>query len=146
MTRWTEADIAKARAKIAGDVSSPLAARSLKLPAQLRVESKPEDLLAFQLKAVAEKPAFERQFRIHPDRNFMADFFFPHIRGMISAMVVEVDGGGFVNGRHSRGVGIEKDCEKSSLIAAMPARLMRVTPTQIKKGDAILWILRALKR
>lgn len=105
------------------------------------MSSAPEDLLAFQLKAVPEKPLFERQFRIHPDRKYMADFFFPKGR-----LVVEVDGGGYVAGRHSRGAGMERDAEKSALIAQMPARLIRVTPKQVQKGDAILWILEALKR
>lgn len=103
--------------------------------------SEPEELLAFQLKAVPERPLFERQFRIHPERRYKADFFFPKSR-----LVVEVDGGGWVNGRHGRGQGIENDCEKSSLIAQMPARLMRVTPKQVQKGDALKWILEALKR
>lgn len=109
------------------------------------VTSAPEDLLAFQLKAVPEKPLFKRQFRIHPQRKFMADFFFPGVRGR-SPLVVEVDGGGWVNGRHSRGAGIERDAEKSFLIASIPARLMRVTPSQVKKGDALKWILEVLKR
>lgn len=100
--------------------------------------SESEDLLAFQLRAV-KAPIFERQFRITPERKFMADFYF-----VLGRLVVEVDGGGFVNGRHSRGTGVEKDAEKSAYIARMPARLMRVTPTQVRKGLAVEWILKAL--
>lgn len=107
--------------------------------------SAPEDLLAFQLKAVPERPIFERQFRIHPNRKFMADFFFPRVKGS-SALVVEVDGGIWTGGRHVTGRGVESDCEKSSLIAAMPARLMRVTPNLVRNGKALKWILEALKR
>lgn len=101
-------------------------------------KSEPEERLAFQLKAVGA-PLFERQFRIHPERRFFADFFFPTGR-----LVVEVDGGGWANGRHSRGYGMDSDAEKSALIAAMPARLIRVTPKWINTGEALNWILKAL--
>lgn len=95
-----------------------------------------EDLLAFQL--TAYQVPYERNFRIHPERRFAADFYL-----RAPALVVEVDGGGFVQGRHSRGQGIENDCEKSALIACLPARLMRVTPRQVRSGNAVQWILRA---
>lgn len=97
-----------------------------------------EDTLAFQLRSV-KAPLFERQFRITPARKFMADFYFP-----VGRVVVEVEGGGYINGRHSRGAGMESDAEKSALIAQMPARLIRVTPSQVKKGLALDWILKAL--
>ena len=100
--------------------------------------SKPADELAFHLLAT-KAPFFEREFRIVSARRFRADFFFP-----LARLVVEVDGGGWVNGRHSRGDGIENDAEKSALIAQLPARLMRVTPKQIKDGRALDWILKAL--
>lgn len=103
-----------------------------------RPKSEPEELLAFQLKAI-KAPLFERQFRIHPKRKFLADFYFP-----VSRLVVEVDGGVFTHGRHSRGAGITRDCEKTAYIAAMPARLLRVTPAHVKNGQAIDWILQAL--
>ncbi len=101
--------------------------------------SEPEEHLAFQLKAV-KAPLFERQFRITPERKFMADFYFP-----TGKLVVEVDGGGWINGRHSRGDGMDLDAEKSALIALLPARLMRVTPKHIYNGNAVEWILKALK-
>lgn len=101
-------------------------------------EATAEDTLAFQLKQV-KAPLFERQFRITPERKFKADFYFP-----VGRVVVEVEGGGYINGRHSRGAGMESDAEKSALIAQMPARLIRVTPSQVKKGLALDWILKAL--
>ena len=106
--------------------------------------SEAEDLLAFQLKAIPERPLFERQFRIHPKRRFVADFYFPNVKG--TPLVIECDGGGWINGRHSRGAGIENDSEKSFFIAAMGARLMRVTPNLVRNGKAVKWILEALKR
>ncbi len=59
-------------------------------------------------------------------------------------LAVEVDGGGWIGGRHSRGGGIENDCEKFSTAVAMGWRVMRVTPKQVKDGRALGWIKRAL--
>jgi hypothetical protein len=59
-------------------------------------------------------------------------------------LAIEIDGGGWTNGRHSRGAGIEKDCEKSALIAAAGYRLIRVTPKQVRTGQALAWIKGAL--
>jgi very-short-patch-repair endonuclease len=103
-----------------------------------RNDSNAENQLAFQLKA-AKAPLFERQFKIILGRRFKADFYFP-----VARLIVEVDGGGWIHGRHSRGAGMERDCEKSALIAAMPARLLRVTPKHVEDGRALNWILKAL--
>lgn len=59
-------------------------------------------------------------------------------------LAVEVDGGGWVNGRHSRGAGMESDCAKFSLAVALGWRVMRVTPRQVKDGRALRWVERAL--
>lgn len=83
--------------------------------------------------------AFERQFRIHPDRRFMADFYFPKAQ-----LVVEIDGGNWVEGRHGRGNGMDSDAEKSAYIARMPARLIRLTPKWVKNGQGVGWVLQAL--
>ncbi len=134
MTEPTDAAIRVVANAIRTKIARPLDKVEVKLPKV----SDPEEYLAFQLKAV-NAPLFERQFRIHPERRFRADFYFP-----LARVVVEVEGGAFVNGRHSRGTGVENDAEKSALIAQMPARLIRVTPRHVKNGQAVQWILKAL--
>ena len=65
-------------------------------------------VLGFQVKAILpqmDQPTYELKF--HPTRKWRFDVAFP--KRMVA---VEVDGGGFVAGRHSRGVGMEKDAEK----------------------------------
>lgn len=84
-------------------------------------------------------PAPEREFRFHPTRKFRADFAYPDHR-----LLIEVDGGGFVAGRHTRGAGFEKDCEKASEAACLGFRVIRVTPRQVEDGRAVEWIARAL--
>ena len=113
------------------------AKRVMRLPEpRLRV-SEPEELLAWQLRA--EGLTFDREHRFHESRMWRLDFWFAGAR-----LAVEIDGGGWVGGRHSRGTGIENDCEKASHIAMAGHRLMRVTPGQIKRGEALKWILVAL--
>lgn len=103
---------------------------------RLRV-SEPEEALAWQLRA--EGVAFEREYRFHESRLWRLDFWFADAK-----LAVELDGGGWVAGRHGTGMGIERDCEKSSHVAMAGYRLMRVTPGQVKRGDALKWILVAL--
>ena len=59
-------------------------------------------------------------------------------------LAVEIDGGGFVNGRHSRGSGIERDCEKYAEALALGWRVLRVTPKHVRSGQAVTWITRLL--
>ena len=90
--------------------------------------------------------SFVREHPIASGRRFRADLFFTASghKGS-SPLVVEVEGGGWIAGRHSRGAGIESDCEKSALIAANGWRLLRCTPRQVKDGRAVKWIEAALK-
>ena len=63
------------------------------------------------------------------------DLAWPSLR-----IAVEVDGGGFVAGRHSRGAGMESDCAKLSTAVSRGWRVLRVTPRQVKDGRALQWI------
>lgn len=97
------------------------------------------DLLAFQLKALGIP--FQREYRFHAERRWRFDFA---IHPETMKLAVEVQGGVFTAGRHARGAGITKDCEKFSIAAGMGWRLMPVTPAQVKSGEALEWIGKAL--
>lgn len=84
-------------------------------------------------------PMPEREYVFAAPRKFRADFCWPD-----RMLMVEVDGGGFVGGRHGRGLGMEADCEKASLAAVLGYRVIRVTPRHIVSGKAIEWIRAAL--
>ena len=113
------------------------AKRVVRLPEPRLPRSEPEELLAWQLRA--EGLTFDREHRFHESRMWRLDFWFAGAK-----LAVEIDGGGWVGGKHGRGDGIERDCEKASHIAMAGHRLMRVTPGQIKRGEALKWILVAL--
>jgi very-short-patch-repair endonuclease len=95
--------------------------------------------LAQQCQAIG-LPQPETEVRFHPTRKWRADFIWRKEK-----LIVEVDGGVFVGGRHSRGAGIEKDCEKFAEAMALGYRVMRVTPRHVKNGQAIQWIEKVLK-
>lgn len=79
----------------------------------------------------------QREVLLVPGRKFRTDL-------VVRDLAIEVDGGGFIQGRHSRGSGIEKDAEKQALVTIAGYRTLRVTPRQIESGEALGWIERAL--
>ena len=99
----------------------------------------PEARLALLLKA--EGIPFERGYRFHSSRKWPADF---HILGTL--LLVEVEGGIFNRGRHSRGVGFTNDCEKYAEAMCLGYTVLRVTPAQVDAGAAVDWIRRILER
>jgi hypothetical protein len=107
-----------------------------------------ETLLAVKLEQAGIP--FEREYRFAPPRRWRADFiaWHPAYSGFRmadrTAMLVEIDGGGYVAGRHSRGAGMEKDAEKQSAAAILGYRVIRCTPKQVNDGTALKWIRQAL--
>jgi hypothetical protein len=59
-------------------------------------------------------------------------------------IAIEIDGGAWIQGRHGRGTGIEKDNEKYAALAIAGWRLIRCTPGQVKKGLVLEWVKQAL--
>lgn len=59
-------------------------------------------------------------------------------------VAVEVDGGGWVGGRHGRGKGMESDREKWCTAVTNGWTLLAVTPTHIVQGKALAWVEKAL--
>lgn len=102
-----------------------------------RMGSNAELTLAVQLEQAGI--LFEREFRFAPPRRWRADF-----RIVRDELLVEIDGGGYVAGRHTRGAGFEADAEKASAAAILGYRVIRCTPRQVEDGRALSWIRQAL--
>lgn len=83
-------------------------------------------------------PAPVVEYRFAPPRRWRFDYCWP-----VEKLALEVDGGGWINGRHSRGSGIEKDCEKLNAAAALGYRVLRVTPKMVADGRALAAIAAA---
>lgn len=92
-----------------------------------------EETLAWQLKAL--KIPFEREVKLIPDRRFRFDFVFERVK-----LAVEVDGGVWTSGRHTRGKGWEADAEKSALAAALGYRVIHFSGPQVNRGEAFTMI------
>jgi very-short-patch-repair endonuclease len=60
-------------------------------------------------------------------------------------VAVEVEGGSWIAGRHTRGATFEKDCEKYAEAGIAGWLVLRVTPHMIEDGRAIALIRRALE-
>ena len=99
--------------------------------------SRAEMTLAAQLEVA--RIHFVREFRFHPDRKFRADF-------MVGLdLLVEVDGGTWVEGRHNRGSSIAAEYEKGALAAIRGYRVIHATSEQVADGTCLRWILEALR-
>lgn len=101
-------------------------------------ESEAERALAQEIRWL-KLPVASREFRFASPRRWRFDFAWTEHR-----IAVEVEGGAFVQGRHTRGLAFEADCEKYNEAALLGWRVLRVTPRQITDGQAIVWITRAL--
>ena len=103
-----------------------------------KVESICESLLATQLKAL--RIAFEQEFKFHPKRKWRADFH------LVEKMIlVEVEGGIWSGGRHTRGKGYLGDMEKYNAATVMGYRVIRFSTEQVKSGLAIQQIEGVIK-
>ena len=79
------------------------------------------------------------EYRFHPVRRWRFDLAYPAWQ-----VAFEVDGGVWTRGRHTRGAGYLKDCEKLNEAAILGWLVVRVTPQQISDGTAIDLAERAL--
>jgi hypothetical protein len=77
------------------------------------------------------------EYRFHPTRKWRFDFAWIDVR-----VALEVDGGIWTQGRHSRGTGMLGDHEKLNEAACLGWRVLRTTPSGLKAIVPVL--LRAL--
>lgn len=79
------------------------------------------------------------QYRFVPGRLYRFD------RAWAAQLVaVEIQGGLWVNGAHSRGSGVERDCVKLSIAAALGWRVLPISKAMIESGQAVELIAQAL--
>lgn len=72
---------------------------------------------------------FEREYRFHPERKWRFDFAWPEQR-----VALEVEGGAWTRGRHTRSVGFINDCTKYNAATAAGWRVLRVTTDHVASG------------
>ena len=82
---------------------------------------------------------FVKEFRFCDKRRFRFDFC-----NVEKKIAIEIEGGIFANGRHTRGTGYLKDMEKYNLAQEMGFKVFRYTPQQITKIETLEQIKRVL--
>jgi very-short-patch-repair endonuclease len=90
-----------------------------------------EDTLLHQMQLVG-LPTPEREYRFAPPRRYRADFAYPD-----KMLLIEVEGGVWVRGAHTRGGHYNSDCEKYNLAAMNGWKVLRFTSNMINDGTAI---------
>ena len=99
--------------------------------------------------------AYGREFIFHPTRKWRFDFVISdfddqhkldvcmeRMPGHLvkKAIAVEIEGGTWSRGRHTRGSGFAKDCEKYNTAAALGWRVFRFTAQMVEDGSAIKFL------
>lgn len=86
-------------------------------------------------------PRPEREFRFCPPRRWRFDFAWPSEK-----IAVEIEGGTWTNGRHTRGRGFEQDCEKYNEAVLLGWRVLRFPTAAVESGQAAAVVARLLTR
>lgn len=84
-------------------------------------------------------PLPDSEVRFHPTRKWRAD----HVWGDHD-LILEIEGGAWIQGRHNRALGFIKDMEKYNEMAIEGYRLLRCTPKDVETGRVFDWIRRAI--
>ncbi len=97
-----------------------------------------ENTLLLQIKD-AKLISPTREYRFDDKRRWRFDFAYPDLK-----IAIEVEGGVYSQGRHTRGKGFTADCEKYNRATELGWSVYRYTTQQVKNGEAIKQLRRIL--
>lgn len=109
--------------------------RGAKVAANIRKGDALADALVIQVAPFL--PGAEREHRFHATRMWRFDIGWPALR-----LAVEIEGGAWGGGAHTRGAHFRSDCEKYAEAACLGWRVLRVMPEHVSNGAAAGWLLR----
>lgn len=99
-------------------------------------------LVAFGL----PRPQLEYPFAVEQKRKFRFDAAWPQLPdGREAKVALEVDGGVWTRGRHTRGQGFINDQEKTNLAGLLGWTVLRCTPGDLGSGRIVPTIQAALR-
>lgn len=114
----------------------------------MHVWPQPPDLGKSKLQMILENrlersglTGFITEHKFHPTRQFRFDIAY-----LDRMLAVEIEGGGWSFGRHTRGSGFAKDLVKYAEAAALGWTVLRVDGTMIENGSAVEYVRRILAR
>ncbi len=108
-------------------------------PKRIRAMSSKLEAALLQQIALCGLPAPEREVRLIEGRRYRWDMVWRAQR-----LAVEVQGATWTRGAHSRGKGQARDAEKQALATLAGYRCLSVTSDQVRSGQAVEWIGKAL--
>ena len=94
-------------------------------------KSKLETLFSNQVKML-KLPVPVQEYKFHSTRKWRFDFAYPDLK-----LAVEIEGGTWSGGRHTRGAGFENDCIKYGEALLLGWTVYRCTGGMVKSGLAI---------
>lgn len=80
------------------------------------------------------------EFRFHPTRRWRFDYAWPD-----QQIAIEVEGGAWVGGRHTRGGGYIADMDKYNQAQVSGWIVLRYTPAQMRAGEWVGDLVQALQ-
>jgi very-short-patch-repair endonuclease len=98
----------------------------------------PTEELVLHLRAMKIQ-GWELEHRFHKKRRWRLDIAWPDAK-----VAVEVHGGVYAGGRHTRGPGFTADREKMNEAQLLGWTVLEVTTEQVRSGQALEWVERAL--
>jgi len=96
----------------------------------------PHEALWLQMKI----PPAVKEHRFHPVRRWRFDYAWPDRK-----IALEVEGGVFTGGRHSRGAGMIADMQKYNTAALLGWRVLRVVPRDLAKLATAQMLVEAME-
>lgn len=93
-----------------------------------------------QIRGLRLTAGMEREHEFAKPRKWRLDFAWPARK-----IALEVEGGVFSGGRHTRGSGFTEDCAKYNAAALDGWLVLRVTSGHIRTGQAANWLEDALR-
>ncbi len=81
-----------------------------------------------------------KELHFHATRKWRFDWALPLVK-----VGIEIDGGAFTQGRHTRGKGFVDDLEKLNYAMADGWRVYRFTPEQVRNGEAMKFLREAVR-
>lgn len=114
-------------------ITSPKAKNKAKAKEQVR---KLAELVEGNL---IDLPKYQQEFIFHPVRKWRFDYAWPDIK-----VALEIHGGIFTNGRHTRGKGFSEDKVKMNSAQLLGWIVIEATTAQVKDGQMLKWITTAI--
>ena len=90
--------------------------------------------------ALTKFPGYTTELQFHPTRKWRFDYAWEE-----QQIALEVHGGVYRQGRHTRGEGFTTDREKMNEAALLGWTVIEVTPEHIKSGQLAKWLTRAFR-